>query len=178
MAIEPGDRLGMWEQREQARHERLLRGLTTRRRASGGRRVNGVMSGPARYGQWWGLDSGMPTPGMISRRAGPQFHARGAARSPPLPVRGWPARRSAHKVRSRFNSPILALVTMPWKYPPAVVRKCSGSLVETIPIAIAAYSRPMARHASPHSDFDTSRSDRRNAAASTTSGQVGSGRRR
>ena len=94
----------------------------------------------------------------------------------------WLARQEAERSQvggndqpDRLSSPAFAFATMPWKYPPAVVRKCAGSLVETMAIAIAACSRPMARQASPHSDFDTSRSDRRKAAASMISGQVGIG---
>ena len=54
-------------------------------------------------------------------------------------------------MRSRCNSPALALATMPWKQPPGEVWKCSASLVETIASATAASSRPIARQASPHS---------------------------
>ena len=51
---------------------------------------------------------------------------------PPLPTLaggfGSVARRMAHSVRSRLSSPAFAFATMPWKYPPGVVRKCSRVL--------------------------------------------------
>jgi putative DNA-invertase from lambdoid prophage Rac len=46
-------------------------------------------------------------------------------------------------------------------------------LVEMIATASAAFFRPMARQASPQSDFDTPSSPRSQSAASTTCGQVG-----
>ena len=52
--------------------------------------------------------------------------------------RSWRVRQPhAPKRPSRLKCPALALVTMPWKYPPAVVRKCPGSLVETMAMAIS-----------------------------------------
>ena len=89
---------------------------------------------------------------------------------------GVPADRSAQIVRLRCRSPALAFSTMPWKYPPAEVRKCAGSFVETMATAIAACSRPIVRQASPHSDFDTSRSDRRKAPDLARSGSAAADR--
>jgi len=65
-------------------------------------------------------------------------------RSPPLPSPcSSPSRRRLPKApdraRARLSSPVFAFVTMPWKYPPGVDRKCEASLAETIPIAIAAF---------------------------------------
>src|SRR3954464_13465588 len=59
--------------------------------------------------------------------------------------------RKPQMVRTRLSSPALAFLTMPWKYPPGDVRKCSDGLAETRPTAAAAHSRPMARQASPQS---------------------------
>src|SRR5689334_12726939 len=50
-------------------------------------------------------------------------------------------------VRTRLSSPALALATMPWKYPPGDVRKCSAGLAETSATATAAHSRPIAKQA-------------------------------
>ena len=59
--------------------------------------------------------------------------------------------------------------------PPGVDRKCSAGFADTIAIAIAACSRPMAMQASPHRDFETPSSPRRLSAALTISGQAGVG---
>jgi len=60
---------------------------------------------------------------------------------------------------------------MLWKYPPGDDRKCPAGLAETIATAIASSSsRPIARHASPHRDFDTPSSPRSQSAASTMVG--------
>jgi hypothetical protein len=37
--------------------------------------------------------------------------------------------RSPQIVRARFSSPALAFLTMPWKYPPGLVRKCAAGLI-------------------------------------------------
>ena len=83
--------------------------------------------------------------------------------------------RKPQIVRARLSSPVFAFATMPWKYPPGVDRKCSAGFAETIAIAIAACSRPMARQASPQRDFETPSSPRSQSAASTISGQAGVG---
>ena len=88
---------------------------------------------------------------------------------------GAAAWRKPQIVRPRLSSPVFAFATMPWKYPPGVERKCSAGLAETIAMAIAACSRPMARHASPQRDFETPSSPRSQSAASTISGQAGVG---
>jgi hypothetical protein len=51
--------------------------------------------------------------------------------------------RSPQIVRIRVNSPAFAFITMPWKYPPGLVRKCSAGLAETSATATAAHSRPV-----------------------------------
>jgi hypothetical protein len=64
--------------------------------------------------------------GPVAGRASPPR----LAPPPALPAgRGSFARRIPQRVRSRFRCPALALVTMPWKYPPGVVRKCAGSSI-------------------------------------------------
>jgi hypothetical protein len=67
--------------------------------------------------------------------------------------------RSPRMVRTRLSSP--ALATMPWEYPPGLVRKCSIGLTETSATATAAHSRPIARQASPHSGREIPSSPRR-----------------
>jgi hypothetical protein len=48
-------------------------------------------------------------------------------------------------VRSRLSSPAFAYATMAWKYPPAILRKCPRSLVETMAIGPSPRrSRPIA----------------------------------
>ena len=88
--------------------------------------------------------SGKPPCPAGAKPTGPQCRGHVAGRAspprlaPPLAFpagRGSFARRIPHRVRSRFRCPALALATMPWKYPPGVVRKCAGSLVETMAMA-------------------------------------------
>jgi hypothetical protein len=73
--------------------------------------------------------------------------------------RGFPAAawRKPQTVRARLSSPAFAFATMPWKYPPGVDRKCAAGFAETMAMAIAACSRPMAM---PQSDFETPSSPR------------------